>query len=253
MTGYDSGQILATSDPSPGSPKSALRERLWQRLRDHGVARFPGAVGRIPNFVGSEKAAERLMRTAEWRDARVVKINPDSPQRPLRRAALEAGKVLYMPVPRLAEAQPFFRLSAAELGAATAWEASSIKGATRLGAPVELAEMPAIDLIVTGCVGVTRRGGRLGKGGGFSDLEYALLRERDLVTEDTPIATTVHSCQVAGVRELPVAAHDISLDLIATESRLIRCKDRPARPPGILWEALDPSKIVEIPCLQVLD
>lgn len=192
------------------------------------------------------------MRTAEWRDARVVKINPDSPQRPLRRAALDAGKVLYMPVPRLADERPFFRLSAPDLGGASTWEASSIKGATELGVPVDLGEMAPIDLIVTGCVGVTRRGGRLGKGGGYSDLEYALLRERGLVSETTPIATTVHSCQVAGVRELPIAAHDISLDMVATEARLIRCAGRRERPEGLLWEALDPDKIAEIPCLQVL-
>jgi 5-formyltetrahydrofolate cyclo-ligase len=233
--------------------KSALRQVLWQRLRDEGVARFPGARGRIPNFVGAEEAAERLMRTAEWRDAKVVKINPDSPQRPLRRAALDAGKTLYMPVPRLADDRPFFRLSAGELGGASSWEASSIKGASRVGIPVGLDEMAPIDLIVTGCVGVTRRGGRLGKGGGYSDLEYALLREVGLVTENTPIATTVHSCQIAGVRDLPIACHDISLDLVATESRLIRCKDRPERPAGILWEALDPDKIAAIPCLEKRD
>ena len=240
---------MTTDDPS----KSALRTLLWERLGERGAARFPGTKGRIPNFIGAEKAAERLMRTAEWRDARVVKINPDSPQRPLRRAALEAGKILYMPVPRLADARPFFRLSAAELGESTAWEASSIKGATRLGAPVDLDEMAQIDLIVTGCVGVTRRGGRLGKGGGYSDLEYALLRETGLVSEDTPIATTVHSSQIAGVRQLPIAEHDISLDLIATEAKLLRCKDRPKRPAGILWDALDADKIAAIPCLEKRD
>ena len=239
---------LTTADPS----KTELRKRIWQALRDQGAARFPGAWGRIPNFTGAEAAAARLLRTAEWRQARVVKINPDSPQRPIRRAALEAGKILYMPVPRLAADKPFFRLSAAEVGEGF-WHASSIKGAGELGVPVGLDEMEPIDLIVTGCVAVTRRGGRLGKGGGYSDLEYALLREVGLVSEATPIATTVHDVQVAAARELPLAAHDISLDLVATPTRLIRCRDRRPRPPGILWDALDDDKIAAIPALAKRD
>ena len=34
-----------------------------------------------------------------------------------------------------------------------------------------------------------------GKGGGYSDLEYALCRQAGLVDEDTLIVTTVHSMQ----------------------------------------------------------
>ncbi|MDQ3894692.1 MAG: 5-formyltetrahydrofolate cyclo-ligase, partial [Actinomycetota bacterium] len=58
--------------------KQAVRERVWALLEREGVARFPGARGRIPNFVGAERAAERLAELPESRAARVVKANPDA-------------------------------------------------------------------------------------------------------------------------------------------------------------------------------
>lgn len=37
--------------------KPELREHTWRLLEIHRAARFPGAKGRIPNFVGAERAA----------------------------------------------------------------------------------------------------------------------------------------------------------------------------------------------------
>lgn len=144
--------------------KQALRERIWAALQAAGAARFPGAVGRIPNFVGAEQAAARLTRLDVWQRAHTIKSNPDLPQRPLRHAALKGGKVVYLAVPRLTSDRPFIELDPARLNAQELWQASSIKGAFALGRPVTLDEMSAVDLIVTGCVAVTRGGARLGKG-----------------------------------------------------------------------------------------
>jgi 5-formyltetrahydrofolate cyclo-ligase len=42
--------------------KRELRERVWRLLEERGVARFPRPVyGRIPNFVGAETAARRIL------------------------------------------------------------------------------------------------------------------------------------------------------------------------------------------------
>jgi 5-formyltetrahydrofolate cyclo-ligase len=230
-------------------PKAMLRRQVWNQLRDARVARFPGARGRIPNFTGAERAAEILAGTPEWQAARVIKCNPDSPQRAVRRAALEAGKRLYMAVPKLASERPFLLLDPEVLGPDRFWEASSIKGATELGQPVAIQDMERIELIVTGCVAVSRRGDRLGKGGGYSDLEYAMLRELELAGEDTPVATTVHSIQVVPSSALPMTEHDLSLDLVITERDVIRCTDRRPRPQGVLWDHLEPHKRDAIPVL----
>ncbi len=229
--------------------KSELRPACWQALRDAGAARFPGVEGRIPNFVGAEAAAERLSATQAWAEARVLKCNPDSPQRPVRHRALKAGKVVFMAVPRLRDEAPFLALDPHQLDPGDLWLASSIKGADVMGVPTHLDDMPPIDLIVTGCVGVTRQGARLGKGGGYSDLEYALLREHGNVHEDTVVSTTVHTSQVLPARAIPMEPHDISLDLVVTPRRVIRCKRAYERPQGVLWDLLDDEKREAIPVL----
>ena len=231
------------------STKSELRARCWKALRRAGAARFPGVEGRIPNFVGAEDAALHLAFADVWRRARTIKSNPDSPQRPVRHAALKAGKLLYQAVPKLADERPFLELDPARLEPGELWRASSIKGAFELGRPVALEEMRPIDLIVTGCVGVTERGARLGKGGGYSDLEYALLREAGLVREDTPVATCVHPAQILPDGAIPMTAHDLSLDWIATPNGLIECERAFARPSGVLWDELEPDKRASIPVL----
>jgi len=231
--------------------KRALRKRCWLALRVAGAVRFPGVEGRIPNFVGAEEAARRLFESPRWKRARVIKCNPDSPQRPVRHRALVEGKRLYMAVPRLAdEHNCFIELDAAWLDETELWQASSISGCMTVGRGVTLAEMAPIDLIVTGCVGATREGARLGKGGGYSDLEYALLREAGLITARTPVATTLHPAQLVRKGGIPMLPHDQSLDLIATPAGLIDCPRTFERPRGILWESLDEERIAAIPALR---
>ena len=55
-----------------------------------------------------------------------------------------------------------------------------------------MAELQPVDLVVCGSVAVNREGARVGKGGGFSDLELALLVEAGLIGPETVVATTVH-------------------------------------------------------------
>ncbi len=221
-------------------------------MERQGAARFPGAAGRIPNFVGAETAARRLADLPEWEGAGTVKCNPDSPQLPVRAAALGAGKLLYVAVPRLATARPFLRLDPERLERQEILprRAVSIAHAARHGLPVAVAEMQRIDLVVCGVVAVNLQGVRVGKGGGFSDLELALLVEAGLVDDSTVIATTVHHLQVLD-EELPETEHDFRVDLVVTPERVHRTGAR-KRTPGIIWEHLDPAKVAEVPLLAEL-
>lgn len=231
--------------------KARLREEIWNALDEEGIRRFPGPQGRIPNFVGAEEAAEGLRRTEAWQRAGTVKANPDSPQWPVRQRALEDGKVLYMAVPRLAEEDPFFLLDPDEL-AESPRQVTSIKGASRAGRTVAVEELSPVDLVVTGCVAVCPDGARLGKGGGFSDLEYAVAREVGWIGEGTAIVTTVHERQVLDPGEIPMTGHDVPLDLIVTPERAIECDRAYERPEGICWQDLTEEKIEAIPLLQRL-
>ena len=215
--------------------KEAVRERVWATLERERAARFPGARGRIPNFVGAERAAERLATTPEWREARVLKCNPDAPQLPVRRRALADHKLVYMAVPRLRTEQPFLRLG----------RDATIKA--RDAEPVALDELEPVDFVVCGTVAVNRQGVRVGKGGGYSDLEFALLAEAGLVGDATIIATTVHPLQLLD-EELPETEHDFRVDLVVTPEETLR-PGSPRRPPGILWSHLTPEKVAAIPVL----
>ena len=222
----------------PVDAKQEVRERIWDLLQREGAARFPGARGRIPNFRGAERAADRLAELPEWEAARVVKSNPDSPQLPVRRLARKEGKTLYMAVPRLAEEKPFVLVAGDP----------TIKRALVEGQPLALAELQPVNLIVCGTVAVNREGVRIGKGGGYSDLEFALLVQRGLVGDETTIVTTVHDLQLLD-EDLPETDHDFRVDVIVTPTTVARTPSR-RRPPGILWDELDAEKRAAIPVLR---
>lgn len=239
----------AGGDTALLAAKADLRDEVWSRLEVQGVRRFPGPRNRISNFVGAEAAAEGLRETSAWERAATVKANPDSPQWPVRQRALEDGKVLYMAVPRLAEPDPFFLLDPDHL-ADPPRQASSIKGATASARTAPLEQLEPVDLVVTGCVAVSRDGVRLGKGGGFSDLEFALASEAGLIGERTIIATTVHDLQVLEPGRIPSAEHDVRVQLIVTPDEVIEVEPDGPRPTGrIRWDQLTEDKIAAIPLL----
>jgi 5-formyltetrahydrofolate cyclo-ligase len=230
--------------------KDKVRREIWKAMDREGVSRFPGAEGRIPNFAGAKLSAQRLSGHRLWKRARTIKANPDSPQTHVRRIALEEGKTLVMAVPRLRDPHPFRLLDPRKLSAKQIREAATIKGALRHGRVVAEEEMPEIDFLLTGSVAVNLNGARIGKGGGYSDLEFALLAEAGLVGGETIIATTVHPLQVLD-EHLPETEHDFRVDLIVTPDGVVRTHGG-RRPSGILWRHLDEQKIATVPVLQRL-
>ena len=230
--------------------KAALRDEVWAAMSAARVARFPGAAGRIPNFTGAEAAAERLRALPEWQHTRALKANPDSAQLPVRQRALEDGKTVYMAVPRLAAADPFFALDPGHLSEPPR-KAASIRGAARSARRVALAGLSPVDLVVIGSVAVGEDGARLGKGGGFADLEFALAGSAGLIGPDTVVVTTVHELQLRPAGLIPLTPHDVPVDLVVTPARVIDCRPvRGPRPPaGIRWQELTGEKIAAIPLL----
>ncbi len=93
---------------------------------------------------------------------------------------------------------------------------------------------PGIGLIVAGSVAVSRRGARAGKGEGYADMEYALLRELGL--NETPVVTTVHPAQI--VHDFAVDSHDLSVDIIVTPHEAIETHTPYPKPSGIDWNLL---------------
>ena len=218
-------------------------------MEKEGAALFPGARGRIPNFKGADKAAHILSALTEWQRAKNIKANPDSPQRSVRHLALSSGKTIYMAVPRLREKRCFIKLDPLEIPSKKFHEASSIKGAFRYGIPVHPKEILEIDLIIAGSVAVNKKGSRIGKGGGYSDLEYAIGREFGFLKEEVVIVTTVHPSQIVD-EDLPETDHDFRIDFIVTPDEVIPTYRVDGRPRGIIRGHLTEQKFSEIPILK---
>ena len=234
-----------------GSSKEAARRLVYRRLREAGAARFPFPIeGRIPNFRGAERAAARLRELDLYRRARALKVNPDTPQLPVRAMALADGKTVYMPTPRLRGA--FLRLRPEDVPRGEERRAAQLSKAAEYGRFVTLDELAPeaapIDLVVAGAVAVTRDGARAGKGEGYADYEYGLLRE--LGHPELPVVTTVHPLQI--VERLPVEPHDLSVDVIVTPDEVIATRTPYPKPQGIRWEAVTPEDLEAMPVLREL-
>ncbi len=235
------------------SAKDQLRASIWTALQEGGAG-----IGKIwdsiPNFVGAEAAAERLSQQPIWQEANVVKSNPDSPQIPLRYRALRDGKLLYMPVPELAKEFPFVLLDPAKLtekGIPFA-EAAHKDGALKYGQRVQFSEMLPMDLLVVGCVAVSRNGGRTGKGGGFADLVLGIFREVGIIPPHAKLVTTVHELQIVNDELLTLQAHDSPLDWIVTPNEVIETGTPYPQPTGVYWDSVLAEQYEAIPFLRTL-
>lgn len=227
--------------------KQQARQWVWDRLQAEKLARFPFPPhGRIPNFAGARQAAERLLAEAPWCDAHAIKVNPDSPQAHVRELALARGIRVYVPTPRLAGG--FHLLDPDRIPADKHREAAALKTMSAWSVAVALDELPQLDAIVTGCAAVTASGRRAGKGAGYSDLEFAILRE--LGFEAVPVATTVHDAQV--VEAFPVEDNDIPLSVICTPTQTIRVAKPLPAPAGIDWSRLEEEDLKAMPILDEL-
>jgi len=190
--------------------------RVWQLMKKKGIARFPKPIfHRMPNFVGAEKAAQKLRELPEYKVSEIAFCAPDSPQRPVREMTLKDGKTLVMATPRLKHG---FLIVAPETTAGKERVASTIKGAFKFGK--ETTTFPGPDIIVTGSVAVDKDGNRLGKGHGYGDQEAKMIKEK---FGTVPVVTTIHDVQL--VEYAPSTSHDEKVDIIVTPTKIIRTKD----------------------------
>ena len=234
--------------------KDVIRKEIWDLMAERKIARFPlPPQGRIPNFHGSERCSAHFDKLEEWKNAEIVKINPDSPQKSVRLRALKEGKKLIMPTPRIKEG--FLLIDPENIPESEFFQASTIKGAFKYGLRLDsvrkLQKLERIDFIIEGSVAVNTFGHRLGKGEGYGDIEFGILSELELIERKIPVATTVHEIQILST-PIPQSIHDVSLNYLITPNRVVKIEKPPSRPSGIIADMLDQKKVEEIPLLKEL-
>lgn len=239
--------------------KWRIRKQVWNYLEDNDLADFPRPVHhRIPNFKGSAAAGKRLAQLPEFEAAKVVKVNPDTPQKSVRVAVLEAMKTLYVPQPRLRTGF-FSRIEPGRVPQNKFSYAATAGGMKELAYPLGLDDRTKIDIVVVGSTAVNpENGARVGKGEGFAELEYGMMRQLGMIDESTPVITCVHDCQVVRENMPPkgkgMMVHDVPVDIIVTPTQIIRVNPatRLPKPTGIYWDLLSKEKIAQIKVLRTL-
>jgi 5-formyltetrahydrofolate cyclo-ligase len=240
---------LVWREPGRGTfvnPAARLRRIVWGRLArvarpdsrfDLDFAQF------IPDFEGSDVCMQTIRRLPEYRSARTIFVAPDNNLEELRAQALADGKRLV--VATYAMRRGFVLLDPADPPAPRRELAATLDAMERFGRYLSLPDLRAmgrIDAVVTGAAAVSKEGVHFGKGHGFLDLEWALLREIGLAEQETPVVVSIHDCQVVPER-VPHAPYDVIADIIVTPTTLIRCQPALPKPPGIFWDRIPPEML----------
>ena len=163
-------------------------------------------------------------------------VPPDLAQLQVRVHALLDGKRLIAATPGLRDG--FYLLTRLNIPPRDWVRAARSTGIRRYGEalPTTKAAIGDVDLLITGAVAIGPDGERLGKGSGYFDLEYAILKHLGCVTDDTPVVGVVDDRQIR--ENIPMHSQDVSVDFVVTPHRIREIERRYQRPSGLLWSAL---------------
>ncbi|RLI82782.1 5-formyltetrahydrofolate cyclo-ligase [Archaeoglobales archaeon] len=201
--------------------KEEVRRFVWKRIEPFSIPPFP-VTGRIPNFKGSKRACERIRELEEYKKSRTVFSAPDSPLTTARKIVLEDGKNLLAVKPRITG---FLLLEGRK---DVAIKDVTIKGMIRNGVEIresELSKVRKVDVFIQGCVAVDIMGNRVGKGSGYGDKEYEILKKHELIKEpkDCLYVVIAHEVQIFEDLSHLMGKHDVKADVILTPKKIIRC------------------------------
>ena len=235
------------------SQKSTIRTKIWSQLYQYARpdSRFHWDFNQfIPDFDGSQICADRIREMNWYKESRIIFITPDNCLEFLRRYAIHDKKQILTTTYGINRG--FLHLDPDEVVKGQEWLASTLDGIEYFARSVDLQEIKAIGqigLLVTGASIVTLRGVRWGKGHGYFDLEWGVLRELGIVDENSPIIAVGHDCQIIDI-EVEISPFDTIVDRIVTPKKVINVVNQYQKPLGIFWDYLKPDLLETIPILQ---
>lgn len=199
------------TDTDPQALKAAIREqarknRVAQKDKDEVSRAICEKVMALPAYAAAKTVMWYVDAASEVRTRHTLP------------AALAGGKRVVVPycIVETNQLELFLLEDMSEL----------VEGAYKILEPkVELRELPAkrvapeaLDLVLVPGTAFDPRGGRMGQGKGYYDRLLATARP------DAPLVGIAFDCQVFD--EIPVAPHDVFMDLVVTESRTLTGRGR---------------------------
>lgn len=232
-----------------------VRRRIWDKLAK--VARpdtrfHMNFAEVIPDFEGSEAAAERVVALPAFGRSELAFVTPDNSLADLRRRMIAARKPFVVSTYNILRG--FLLIEPGKVPPGHERYAAWLDGLEHFGTPISLediAKLGRFDFMATGASAVSTEGIRFGKGHGYFDLEWGMFTDLGLASDTTPVIAVVHDVQVVEDK-LPASETDIVVDLIATPTRMVEVARHSRRPRGIKWHLLTPELIAATPPLKEL-
>uniref|UniRef100_A0A182RHU8 5-formyltetrahydrofolate cyclo-ligase n=1 Tax=Anopheles funestus TaxID=62324 RepID=A0A182RHU8_ANOFN len=250
----------AENNEDSAPTKRFYRMEVWAVMKPlfpQGSAQSRYVNKKIPLFPQAEQTAERLAETTEFKDAKNIKVNIDMAQESVKLQVLKANKTLFVAPSQKSDylyAKIKLPCSLEEVPLVQQRRIVKMLAGNDTYEELGIDQTEPLDMVVVGCVAVSERGQRIGKGNGYVDLEIGILQSLGVITPKTVIATTVADEQV--YKELPTELfqnYDFTVDLIVTPTRVIRVDPRPnPRAIDVQWGLLSSRRLDVVRVLKKL-
>jgi 5-formyltetrahydrofolate cyclo-ligase len=192
-----SGAALRDAKQALRAQVIAVRDALDPVYRATASRLICARVEALPSFAAARVVLVTLPFGSEW------------DTRPLAQSALASGKTLV--VPRVNSATRMLELHA--IGDIAADAAPGFHDIPEPRPTMPRVDATTIDWVLVPGVAFSPEGRRLGYGGGYYDRLMLMLRPA------TPRIAGAFDAQIA--QRIPAASHDLAVDLIVTESRIL--------------------------------
>ncbi|XP_061497720.1 E3 ubiquitin-protein ligase ZNF598 [Anopheles gambiae] len=240
--------------------KRFYRQQVWTTMKalfPQGSASSNYVNRKIPLFPAAEQTAERLAETPEFKQATNIKVNIDMAQEAVKLQVLKANKTLFVAPSQKSDylyAKIKLPSSVEEVPLVQQRRIVKMLAGEDTYEELGIDQTEPLDMVVVGCVAVSERGQRIGKGNGYVDLEIAILVQLGVITPKTVIATTVADEQVFSELQADLfQPYDFTVDLIVTPTRVIRVEPRPEpRAIGVQWGLLSSRRLDVVRVLKKL-
>ncbi|KAI3389229.1 hypothetical protein SNEBB_007778 [Seison nebaliae] len=224
--------------------KITLRNRMWNFMNNKYMNENYKKFHYInTNFTPHNRLDTGMFdKLPFFNEATKIKCDPDFAYLPLRLKIVTQNKELFIPNSRNHNSI-LYSISVPvhfKNDKSYASYLVSSKGMREFGKPVHQSELPKLQVLVVAAVGVDLCGNQIGKGGSFSDMEYCVLREYGVITDDTVVVSFVDDNQIYKgiIPSTKMNEHDIVIDVIVTPTQIIRTTPNRKKPTGIIWNKI---------------